>query len=83
MINEKVEILNELVMEDEQLYFIVNNLKSITVIGDDGKRYCAKNINVTNILKEEIINILSKESEENKKIIKRLIKTIDNTVEKW
>lgn len=44
---EKVELLNATVQEDEQLCFIMSNLKSITLIGDDGKRYCAKNIPIT------------------------------------
>ena len=80
---ESVELLNDTVQEDEQLCFIMSNLKSITLIGDDGKRYCAKNITVTKDIKKAIEISLIEERKENINNIKKLIKTIDNIVQKW
>ena len=80
---EKVELLSETVMEDEQLCFIMTNLKSITLIGDDDKRYCAKNIPITEGIKKEIEIALIEERKENINNIKKLIKTIDKIVQRW
>lgn len=80
---ESVELLNDIVQEDEQLCFVMLNLKSITLIGDDGKRYCAKNIPITESIKKEIEKTLSEERKENKNKIKKLVKTIDTFVKRW
>lgn len=80
---ESVELLNETVQEDEQLCFVMLNLKSVTLIGDDGKRYCAKNIPLTNELKQVIEKSLLEERKETKNKIKKLVKTIDRFVKRW